>query len=1351
MDIDRQTTERKPSMMAGHSAVRSFFGKPAEGEDEESSTTDNAQEPVSSSEDDDSDLENDIALFNAKFEREKRNLEAQMVNLSSRQYRATTPLENLARLARISTRDLETHKAQREHAMDVQHSPVARRNHVLPPTRHSSDSAEVPDVVTPKDEHEHRVTIRSSDDSSEGIRRVRRVTPEPVHLPYLLKNVHSPLEEGDVFAESLKRHEESIAEILDGIEEDTQAEEDLAADVEDQFAIEYRKWREECEDLDRLREEQEKLERQQSLEPRLELDAPLAPPASLMFQGRRAYKSSSEYEIEMVLKQSEETARIEQERQDREARKNQADMEKEALVPDQFTEEEATQCMFIDNNRYRVPETLTAVFSYEPPADNFTENEQHIFIAAFKETPKKWGEIASLLPGRTYQDCIRHYYANKWDGRFHDNRARKIKGGRRGRGGARGPRGRMGGLMADLARTEDFIGTENMSEKGRPRRAAAPTNFGEKEVEAKASLLGVSPAKKAGPGSKGDANEQPGLDKPGKRQKRNGEKPGRKSNKASQPLAALAAAPNESPGKPFAHPMHSKEELADASVLANMHTGARGNMGDVRLVYHQEGYMQQMMPPLEEGDRSKGGAPGPAVKQGASSYWSVPEQNDFKKYIGHFGRDFQAIALHMGTKTQTMIKNHYQRQVDGGNQPELERAAIEADERRARGEDMGPPPTPTPIQKRKYEGSAVPSHRPLAPHADDGEMEEGGSSQRLTTAKHASPPQYQGQPRFTTSTQNASITAARFAPSPLSTSAALSAPMPSASHSRPLQHPLGSRISFLPESRPEAGVGAQNVFGYRGAQESPSRTQPSQPGRPVKDATDSSFIRNLVQERDRALQMQERHGHAERSDQFQLHPSMSRSQTQGPPATQTLHNHPDRKAAGLEERASSPPRTLFSQSGLSRPLFGPSGFGPFSSNPLSSITGRSTLNPSPTKREVSRIGAFSPAPPAPTPAAAAPPSEPKRSNVLSLLNSEPEGPAPPKRDSLTPATQKAPSPAQQGFSTSSTVAGLSETSGPRREPSFGQASLPNSAFQRGSFSGPSSTSTLGPNQEVANAGGSLSQNRKPDWAAHVLGQTNQPRPTTPTIDRDGRPLYQHRSLLGSLGQTRIDPAPHSRTSSFSGPSGQAQHDPLRTTVASQPQNTAHRSLQQHPYSSQQQTPMPTTQAQSQPHHAHATSASGPFPTFHSRTPSRNDYARQDASMAAHREREEQDMRWRQREALEVERRREEQYRQQQEQERERERRQSLQRPSMHHSPFNGSPYGQGRIADLRGQSRIETEMAMEQERQRMQQQDTDRRRQESRERERVEDVRRRQQEDSMFRRTPLGGAFGIPPPSGPRR
>jgi len=46
---------------------------------------------------------------------------------------------------------------------------------------------------------------------------------------------------------------------------------------------------------------------------------------------------------------------------------------------------------------------------------------------------------------------------------------------------------------------------------------------------------------------------------------------------------------------------------------------------------------------------------GPQQRAGPSSYWSVQEHNDFRRYLCHFGTDFPAIANHMGSKTQTMV------------------------------------------------------------------------------------------------------------------------------------------------------------------------------------------------------------------------------------------------------------------------------------------------------------------------------------------------------------------------------------------------------------------------------------------------------------------------------------------------------------------------------------------------------------------------------------------------------------------------------------------------------------------------------------------------------------------------
>lgn len=38
-----------------------------------------------------------------------------------------------------------------------------------------------------------------------------------------------------------------------------------------------------------------------------------------------------------------------------------------------------------------------------------------------------------------------------------------------------------------------------------------------------------------------------------------------------------------------------------------------------------------------------------------TSYWSVPEQRDFRLLLAHFGRDFEGISNFMKTKTTVMV------------------------------------------------------------------------------------------------------------------------------------------------------------------------------------------------------------------------------------------------------------------------------------------------------------------------------------------------------------------------------------------------------------------------------------------------------------------------------------------------------------------------------------------------------------------------------------------------------------------------------------------------------------------------------------------------------------------------
>jgi hypothetical protein len=67
---------------------------------------------------------------------------------------------------------------------------------------------------------------------------------------------------------------------------------------------------------------------------------------------------------------------------------------------------------------------------------------------------------------------------------------------------------------------------------------------------------------------------------------------------------------------------------------------------------------------------------------GISSYWSIKEQDEFRMHVARFGTDWDAISFHMGNKTPTMVKNMYFRSVEGGDIPDLIKAAYDVDQKR---------------------------------------------------------------------------------------------------------------------------------------------------------------------------------------------------------------------------------------------------------------------------------------------------------------------------------------------------------------------------------------------------------------------------------------------------------------------------------------------------------------------------------------------------------------------------------------------------------------------------------------------------------------------------------------------
>lgn len=1290
----------------GHSAQQSFFGQPAKDPDDELAS-DLADDSISSSDDDDDDDEIvDLALFEAKFKRRQRELEAKLVDLSDRQYRATTPLETIARLACITMADVERFK-DRDIEMDgTETQPARLTRHNTTTLAPSSGSDEGVDLATPVDEEDTSVLIHTGDDDEEDLRRIFRPTPVEISLPYMTRglrdNMISELDAGLIAASNKEVEDRLIVEF--------QKREHLIHVFEEGFEELYRRWRLECEDLDYDRERQEELERQRSLEPGPEPDPSPSTAIMPVLEGRRPHRWASEYEIEQVLKQSEETARIEQEKADREAKRVQADMEKEAELPDQLDPQDFVAQAFIDENRLRNPESLTVVFAYEPAIDDFTEEEQQIFVAAFKEEPKKWTEIASLLPGREPKDCIRHYYANKWDGRFRDNKHRRNKAGRRGRGG-KAIRNRAS-AMADLAGSDDM--PVPVSDSGRPKRAAAPTTFAEKETEAKAMLAGQSPAKRANVKQEGADAEKPAK----RARKTAGEKIGRKP-KGTQQLAQIAAAPIISPeGRPMQmvqphEHLDRSRALEDASLLTAFHNSRAAVPIEQQTVFATSDKFAPRLYDDTDRLRVPVSSAASSSKPSPSSYWSVPEQGDFLKYIAHFGTDFAAIAAHMGTKTQTMIKNHYQRQIEGSH-PGLQEVAISANAARQRGDNIGAPPTPTPITKRKYDSAATVTQRTIVPQGDPMDIDESATNARSSHNKHESPRQFSVRPQYPPTTVP-TPQMSHVGPSTATQEHAGSLMSGSAS-ARQYQSGRGGLFDSAPDTRPSI-TGAPSFY-------PPASVASGQPShhRTSQDAHDP-YIRGLLEEQQRAIRLQDQQS----QEQEPVDPYYHRAtmQQQRSPNVQHIHER--------EHRPNSPPAPYFSsrpaQTGAPRHmgdrathLLDPLRFPPPHPQTIASPPKRDPVRPA-------LPSAF-----ASGPSNKAAPEAPKRMDLFSMLNNS-EDPKP-KRNSLdmtqAAGQARAGSPAQHTALTASPYSSIPKP----RELYAPVNQYPPSRGSVGHMTAPSRSPAPPTPLKQESLPAPLSG--KQDWqhrsGLHSMG-SQQPLP----LEREVRPYYSHRSSLLSQGEPgRHNPSSpphtnlqHSRTSSIA--EGQARSF---SGQSSAPSSTMYASPA---YSHSGSLSASTSQL----HHTQVNNANAAI--HQQRLGQEDSYLREQANRENERD-QERDREWRR-----YQRDRDERERQRLDAERRHEHERHYSRANAAPSQPPLSSYSasyepnSSRMTSLREQSNQEAAIAMQQQEERMRQGII----YGARDREppqAAEDARRRH--DDAFlpaaRRTPLGGGYGPP-------
>lgn len=604
-----------------------------------------------------------IAEINAKFERETALLRDRKVDLSQPQYRATSPLRRIAFLDALTEADLPfTTTSDQTRAQPAASGGVSRTasRSLRASDRHDGD------LLAPKPERNGDISMAEASTVLRVMKMPVRLedlprtpSPDASSLPFLVHAPPTPVSDPEQLAVAPQPdcRAEIDAELMNRF-----AEEDRhCTELESEFADLYVAWKRNALRLQReTREEEERKELElkrlaeqgKTPEPAVESTVPAPLPTPGDGGGRRSHRFASQLDLDLAIQASLETAKEDQAKQEREAVQVQADPEKEATIPPLLNMREIDVRLFYDTNHARRPERAIEVFDFVPAVDDFTEEEHEILVQGYKADPKAWGKIAQSLPGRTFKDCINHYYSTKWTT---DYKSLKDKRKRRQRTRAARGSARPNALMS-LDVKDDDGNMPSVTETGRPRRQAAPT-FGDKPIDEEAN--GVQSAGKKPGAAAGD-----GAPEKSKRQKGAKEKGARRTK-----TQALAARPNLSPTK------HDKDLKARSPAmeakgapLDNLEQwptfGEAVNSGERTNgfgVMGRQGEGLQTQPPSTTASGLPASAERPRAqssqqpRSGPSSYWSVQEQTDFKKYIMYYGTDFQQISALMGTKTHIMV------------------------------------------------------------------------------------------------------------------------------------------------------------------------------------------------------------------------------------------------------------------------------------------------------------------------------------------------------------------------------------------------------------------------------------------------------------------------------------------------------------------------------------------------------------------------------------------------------------------------------------------------------------------------------------------------------------------------
>ncbi|KAG9229886.1 hypothetical protein BJ875DRAFT_521691 [Amylocarpus encephaloides] len=795
--------------------------------------------------------------------------------------KASTPIAGKDK-ASAPVNDLAEANLPNQHdAMDID-APVIPEASTQPLSNGNEPHKPVPKMDQFEDS-EGSVNEREKEEELESVRRMMKTPP----ISGLVKpNGHRFWEHPDLVADLEIRSLKTECELRMHVES-TNARRKMERQAEGQAwaqrYYEYRKWTDFSNDPECIRS------RDKFAASRARAAAEAAAPpisaiasASAKPQGRRGQgRFATEADLERVLKESAQESK-EKELDERRARAKTADA-KEATIPAMEDGQWWSENVFFDVS-HRVPfERSFAILEYGEPIDNFTPEETEIFEKVYLETPKNWSRVADALAHRDFKACIQHYYLVKHSAKLKDKaNGRKRK---RGRGPAKG-RPKYNALSASLGNGEDADenqDNENSERKGRPRRAAAPVfpidapppNEGENGTPAPTPGRKTAGTPKA---EKTDGGSEPG---PAKKKVKVAREKGMGKAKNNQLLAAAPIAPavprrDDSPAMPI--PLEPKNSRpSTAAVAAAVHrfppqfdgpasqaqpiqpqptfippfvpverappTAGPGKFEILPQPHPQPQTPQQPPPqPYPSSERIEPTTPSSFDPQQdrrntpqTSSYWSVPEQNDFPALLRHFGTDWQGIARHMTSKTHimvytnlfqhwlavpsdsnksrrvanilTQVKNYYQRQVDSGKMQEWEDITKEADAKRERGEHMGVAPTASTIPpKRRYDapssGSLPPRSGSALGHVED--LASPGLVSVLGRTSQASPPHSQSlSARFPALANAGPVPQIQPAPSPSVMSRQIT-PQPTqpSPHSQPASRMRGPPLGYFPAPEP---------------------------------------------------------------------------------------------------------------------------------------------------------------------------------------------------------------------------------------------------------------------------------------------------------------------------------------------------------------------------------------------------------------------------------------------------------------------------------------------------------------------------------------------------------------------